>query len=244
MRQYEKFFYPESEFGGFTDIDGTIIFYTRVNALLQPSFTVLDVGCGNGSHIDGATGFKKNLITLQGKAARVIGIDVAEEATANQFIDEFRLIHGQQWPLDNNSIDLVVCDNVLEHIHEPDGFFSEIARVLRQGGVLCLRTPNLYNYIALAAVLIPNRLHGKVVAFAQNGRKEEDVFPTFYRCNSIGKLKRMLRKHGFADRVVYGYEAEPSYMSFSWLAYFFGVVHQKFVPSCFRATLFVFARKG
>ena len=35
-------FYPESKFGGFTDLDGTIRFYLRVNALLEPGFTVVD----------------------------------------------------------------------------------------------------------------------------------------------------------------------------------------------------------
>ncbi len=45
-------FYPESRYGGFTDIDGTVAFFARVNALLRPSFTVLDFGCGRGSHID------------------------------------------------------------------------------------------------------------------------------------------------------------------------------------------------
>lgn len=38
-------YYPESKFGEFTDIDGTIVFYTRVNALAQPSSVVLDLGC-------------------------------------------------------------------------------------------------------------------------------------------------------------------------------------------------------
>ena len=30
-------FYPESRFGGFTDIDGTIAFYTRVHSQLTPA---------------------------------------------------------------------------------------------------------------------------------------------------------------------------------------------------------------
>jgi len=40
--RYEEIYYPEFRFGGFTDIDGTIIFYSRVNSLLDSSFTVLD----------------------------------------------------------------------------------------------------------------------------------------------------------------------------------------------------------
>ena len=188
---------------------------------------------------------QKNLRILQGKAPRVIGLDVGRNAVGNLFLDEFRLIEtGKKWPVDDASVDLIVCDNVLESIVDPDAFFGEIARALKNRGVLCLRTHNSWNYIALAARFIPNRHHAKVVAFAQDGRKEEDAFPTIYRCNNVWKLNRVLRKHGFGERAVYGYEAEPSYLSFSRFVYGFGVFYQKFAPSFLKAALFVFAGKG
>jgi len=40
--------YPERRFGGFTHVDGTVVFYTRVNSLLDRSTVVLDMGCGRG----------------------------------------------------------------------------------------------------------------------------------------------------------------------------------------------------
>ena len=140
---------------------------------------MLDLGCGRASFGEELCGFKKNLRILRGKAARIIGLDVDRNAVGNPFLDEFRLIEtGKKWPVDDASIDLIVCDNVLEHIADPGAFFGEIARVLKNRGILCLRTPNSWNYIALAARFIPNRHHAKVVAFAQDDRKEEDVFPT------------------------------------------------------------------
>ncbi len=42
-------FYPESRFGGFSDLDGTVAFYGRIQALLAAGMTVLDVGCGRGA---------------------------------------------------------------------------------------------------------------------------------------------------------------------------------------------------
>jgi hypothetical protein len=42
--------------------------------------------------------------------------------------------------------------------------------------------------------------------------------------------------------VVYGYEAEPSYLSFAKLAYAIGVVHQKFVPGFLRLAIFAFGQ--
>lgn len=224
MTMQEKF-YPETLFGGYTDIDGTVAFFSRVNTLLDPSFVVLDVGCGRGEYDEDPVSVRKDLRILKGKVAKVIGIDVDEGAKDNPFLDEFHLISDGPWPVESNSVDLIVCDNVMEHVENPDQLVAEFCRVLKKDGYLCLRTPNRWNYISLVATLVPNKYHSKVTSFAQEGRKEEDVFPTFYRCNSSRKLKNIMKKNGF-DSVVYTFEAEPSYLSFSWIAYALGVLHQ------------------
>jgi SAM-dependent methyltransferase len=228
MNNKERF-YPEVNFGGFTDIDGTVAFYNRVNSLIASSFVVLDVGCGRGTCEDPVP-FRSNLRIHKGIVAKVIGIDVDQSAQDNPFLDEFHLIQDDSWPIESNSIDLIVCDNVLEHISNPDQLFLEIRRVLKNGGYLCIRTSNRWSYIAIAATLIPNKYHSKVTSAVQEGRKEEDVFPTVYKCNSIRKLKNIMKKNDI-EGVVYGYEAEPYYLSFSKIAYFFGVIHQRFAPS-------------
>ena len=241
MNNKEKF-YPETKFGGFTDIDGTVAFFNRVNSLLESSFVVLDVGCGRGKYSKDPVPFRKNQNILKSKVAKVIGIDVDQGAEENPVLDEFHLIQGYKWPINDNSIDLIICDNVLEHIDDPDKFFAEISRVLKNGCFLCIRTLNRWSYIALAATLIPNRYHSTVTSFCQDGRKEEDVFPTVYKCNSRRRLKRMMTKTGFEECVVYSYEAEPSYLSFSQLAYFFGVLHQRYAPRFLKLTQFAFGR--
>ncbi|HMQ70824.1 MAG: class I SAM-dependent methyltransferase [Candidatus Competibacter sp.] len=240
MNSKEKF-YPEAQFGGFTDIDGTMAFFNRVNSLLKPSFVILDVGCGRGSYAEDSVQIRRNLRIIQGKVSKVIGIDVDQNAQHNPFLDEFHLIQGNSWPLDDNSIDLIICDNVLEHVCNPDTFFAEIYRVLKHNGLLCIRTPNRWSYIALAATVIPNKYHSKVTSIVQDGRKDEDVFPTVYKCNSVKRLRRIMNKNGF-EHVVYGYEAEPSYLSFSGVAYFLGVLHQKFAPGFLKPAIFAFGR--
>lgn len=240
MNNKERF-YPEAKFGGFTDIDGTIAFFGRINSLLDSSFVVLDVGCGRGGYKGDSIPFRRNLRILKGKVAKVIGIDVDQEAHANPFIDEFHLIQGYSWPLESNSVDFIICDNVIEHIPNPDQFFLEIRRVLKSGGYLCIRTPNRWGYPAVAAKLIPNKYHSKVTSFVQDGRKEEDVFPTLYRCNSIPKLRNVMERNGF-ECLVYGYEPEPSYLSFSKVAYYLGVIYQKFSPGFIKTTIFAFGK--
>lgn len=237
----KEIFYPESKFGGFTDIDGTIVFYQRVNSLLEKHFVLLDVGCGRGAYGEDTILIKKNLRIFKTKVKKVIGIDIDKAAEKNPFLDEFILIDENKWSLDNDSIDIILCDSVLEHIKEPNIFFSEAKRVLKNGGYLCIRTPNSFNYITIISRLIPNKYHAGVIKKIQKGREEEDVFPTCYNCNSIGRIIRMMNRFGF-DHVVYGYEAEPSYLSFSKIIYWFGVIHQKFSPNILKPAIFAFGK--
>jgi SAM-dependent methyltransferase len=234
-------FYPEARYGGFTDTDGTMVFFHRVNSLIDSSLTVLDIGRGRGEYDEDAVPLRRKLRILKGKAAKVIGIDVDPRAQDNPFLDEFHLIQGDTWPIESNSIDLIVCDNVLEHIDSPAPFFREIQRVLRNGGFLCIRTPNRWSYISLAATVIPNKYHSKLTSVVQDGRQEQDVFPTRYKCNSVRKIRNAMKGCGF-DCVVYGYEAEPSYLSFSRIAYFFGVLHQRFAPGFLKPSIFTFGK--
>jgi SAM-dependent methyltransferase len=240
MNSMERF-YPESKFGGFTDIDGTMAFFSRVNSLLEPSFVVLDIGCGRGAYGADRVSLRKDLRIMKGKAAKVIGVDVDENARENPYLDEFHLVQGYTWPIHDHTVDLIICDFVLEHVDAPEKFFAEISRVLKPGGYLCIRTPNVWSYVSFAAALIPNRYHSKVTSIVQSARKEEDVFPTLYKCNSVGKIKSIMEKSGF-ECVVYAYEAEPSYLSFSTIAYYFGILHQRYAPRFLKPTIFAFGR--
>ena len=237
-------FYPESQFGGFTDIDGTIAFYFRVNALLKPDDTLLDIGCGRGEYQDDTVKVRSSLRILKDKVKKVIGIDVDKAGFDNPYLDEFHELNGEgdAWPIEDNSINFIVCDWVLEHINKPTHFFAEVNRVLKPSGIFCARTTNRWHYFAIGASLIPNHLHAKVVGYVQSARKEEDVFPTVYKCNTKSQLKRQLSKINF-KHVVYNFEAEPDYLNFSRWSYFLGTLYQRFAPNFIKATLFVYAQK-
>jgi SAM-dependent methyltransferase len=235
--------YPEARLGGFTDIDGTVAFYSRVRSLLSSEATVVDVGCGRGVHGNDRVPFRRELRTLRGHASRVIGIDVDGAAACNPLVDEFRLIppHGS-FPIDDEACDLIVGDFVLEHVPHPGAFLAECNRILRPGGRIALRTTNALSYVGLISRLIPNRRHAGIVSRVQNERQAEDVFPTAYKCNTARRLRRALGGAGF-DSVVYGYESEPRYFQFSRALYGLAVLHQRFAPRAFRLSLFAFGEK-
>jgi SAM-dependent methyltransferase len=239
----QSVFYPESRTGGFTDVDGTLAFYLRVNALVEPDSVVLDVGCGRGAHREDPVRVRREIRTFRGRCRRAIGLDVDETALENDAVDEVRLIRGPRWPVDDASIDVCVCDYVLEHVEDPMSFLRECARVLREGGHLCIRTINKWSYVGLAARLTPFRGH---VAFIRRlaplARTAADVFPATYRCNTQRELRAALQRCGF-EASVFGHSPEPTYLEFSRFLYRFGVWYQRLAPRPIAVALHAFARK-
>ena len=234
--------YPETAFGGFTHVDGTIAFYVRANGLLGAESVVLDLGCGRGAGAEDSVPWRRELRDLRGERRRVIGVDLDPDAAANPTIDEFRLMETEEIPVPDESIDLCIADVVVEHVQDVDAFFSEVVRVLKPGGYVCIRTPNAWSYMGIASRAIPNRLHARVLARIQPDRHEEDVFPTVYRCNSIRRLRHAFDRHSL-EGVVIAHESEPAYLSFSRALYALAVFHQRHAPRALRRTLLAFGRK-
>ncbi len=217
-------------------------FYVRIDAVLDPSWTLLEVGCGRGAFLDGDIAYKQRLRTFKGRVARVIGIDVDPVAAENPTIDEFRMIEGDVWPVESESVDAIVSDYVMEHVPDPDAYFREAARVLKKGGHIFIRTCNKWHYVYLVSSLVPNRHHAKIVGKVQDERKEEDVFPTLYRCNTRTAAKRMFEKYGF-DGVAVTHEAEPSYLKFNPVVFAIGKFLGEHFPPGMRSVLYMYGRK-
>ena len=244
MTDAKALFYPETAAGGFSRVDGTVDFYTRINALLHPDMVVLDLGAGRGAGLrDDLVPYRRQLRTIRGKCTRVIGVDVDSAVLENPGLDEAHVIDpGGRFPIADTSVDLIISDATFEHVLDPKKFAAEIDRVLRPGGWVCARTPNRWGYIAIAAQLVPNHLHSAVLRLAQPHRKSEDIFPTAYRLNT----NRALRKHfpsGRYNDFSYGSFAEPAYFGSSKVLWFFALLGFWLTPRCLAPTRMIFMEK-
>ncbi|MEU8135599.1 class I SAM-dependent methyltransferase [Streptodolium elevatio] len=138
----------------------------RQLALIRPvvehtvkPLTVLDLGCGDGY----ATA---RIAQLPGLAAspshRVIGVDRSEAAlerarergvqTVRSSLDAGRL------PFADGEADIVVMNEIVQHLADPGAAVAEAYRVLRPGGHLFVSTPNLaawFNRLRLLAGVQP-----------------------------------------------------------------------------------------
>ncbi len=111
---------------------------------------VLDAGCGQGVL---TAKLQEVLPLLTGKMVEVYGLDVndsyvqksgfiskAEEALSHVAGSEgnqrIHLISSQaMWPFDDGFFDVVLSNQVLEHVRDIDLFIGEIARVMKPDGV-------------------------------------------------------------------------------------------------------------
>jgi len=119
MDKHTLRFYPESRIVGFSRADGAVDFYCRVNALVNSESLVVDFGCGRGEFADDPVSYRRGLRCFKGRVARVIGLDVDLSGKNNPTIDEFRrLVAGQPWPVEPRCADVIICDNVVEHLSD------------------------------------------------------------------------------------------------------------------------------
>lgn len=121
---------------------------------------VLDVGCGERPY--------ERVIA----ARDYIGLEIdtsrnRARGKADAFYD------GRRFPFEDASFDAVLCNQVLEHVFEPDDFVREIVRVLKPDGWLLLSVPFVWD--------------------------EHEQPRDYARYSSFG-LKALLEKHGLELR--------------------------------------------
>jgi SAM-dependent methyltransferase len=115
----------------------------RLAAQAAGGRTVLDAGCGVGW---GTT------LLLDAGALAAVGVDIADEAVvdAQRRAPQASFVRGdlRSLPLGDDTFDLVVCFEAIEHIEEPRRGLDELARVLAPGGTLLVSSPNPHVYPA------------------------------------------------------------------------------------------------
>lgn len=110
----------------------------------------LDVGCGDGQK---TAIFKRKI-----RCKEMVGIDgvlgrltVAEKNGINKIITSNL---ETTWPFKENSFDVVISNQVIEHINDVDLFISEIYRILKPGGYAVISTENLASWHNIVSLIL------------------------------------------------------------------------------------------
>ena len=135
----------------------------------------------------------------------------------------------------------------MEHIENPLNVYCELHRVMKPGGHFVFLTANFWDYAALIASVVPNRLHPWIVARTE-GRAEEDVFPTRYRTNTRAAVTRLANETGFEIASFRYLGQYPSYFMFNGFLFLLATGYEKLVSKVkplnfLRGWIFVVLRK-
>lgn len=99
---------------------------------------IVDVGCGPG--------FLLGCFGSWFPSAELTGVDQSEDLlrVASERCKKMTPLKGDATsiPLPDRYADVVFALHVVEHLPQPDQFFSEARRILRTGGLLVIATPN------------------------------------------------------------------------------------------------------
>lgn len=148
---------------------------------------MLNLGCGS----------VKNEFLEAGRAAEVVGVDnnPDSEADLNHDLNQF------PYPLDSDSFDLIIMQDVLEHLDNVPRVLQEVHRVARDGALIRIRMPHYSSYYTyndpthrqlLGALFLtgfevsnPNPVYGGPWFRIQ---KREILFPRLWRLTGIAAL--------------------------------------------------------
>lgn len=113
-------------------------FYSSLISLAKPlkAETILDAGCGEG--------FTMDKLSKKGVGKKIEGIEYTKDALSfgKKLFPNLTFRQGSVYelPYKDNSFDLVICTEVLEHLEEPAKALKEILRVSKK--YLIISVPN------------------------------------------------------------------------------------------------------
>lgn len=163
-----------------------------------PSADCLDLGCGDG---------RTSGIWLRERARSYVGVDISKPGVARARalgLDARHIETASELPFADDSFDVVVSIEVLEHLFEPHLAADEMLRVLRPGGVTIVTVPNASHWRDRIDMLC-----GKWIPRGDDLGREEPWRSPHIRFFSVGSLRALLQSRGFREVSVGGKTASP-----------------------------------
>ena len=110
---------------------------------------LLDLGCGDGE--------RTLRFARACGAAEAYGVEVTPEHAVLAEARGITVVSADlnaELPLDDGSFDIVVSNQVIEHLADTDAFVSEIARITKPGGLVVTSTENLASWHNISGLLV------------------------------------------------------------------------------------------
>lgn len=157
-----------------------VAFLRQAAATLAPGARVLDVGAGEAPYRELFAGTDYRTSDWAGTTHTP---DVAVDVVAP----------ADDLPLEDDSLDAVVCTQVLEHTPEPWRVLEEFARVIRPGGTVILTAPLTWYLHELPHDYYRFTAYGLAHLLHRAGFVDVDVQPMNDSVSTVAELLRHLR---------------------------------------------------
>ena len=108
---------------------------------------VLDIGCGTGGISVAFAKKNARVYAMEPNYTHPLLMDLTMARAAKEEVTLSAVIgRGELLPFGNESFDIVILNDVLEHVEYPEKVVSETARILSRDGLMYLSTPNKYSF--------------------------------------------------------------------------------------------------
>lgn len=115
----------------------------------NPNAKVVDIGCGDGQV---TIRYKKR---IGGEITGVDGVKERLKAALDKGVDKIITVElEKKWSLKDSSFDVLISNQVIEHILDIDHFIKEIYRILAPGGYCVISTENLSSWHNIFALVL------------------------------------------------------------------------------------------
>jgi len=114
--------------------------YRALSPHINVQQSILDVGCALGGFLD--------YISDKG-FSELAGVDMTQTYVEQAKLkNRYRIESGnaQSLPFNNQTFDVIVMEQVLEHLFTPGNAFQEARRVLKNDGIFCIGVPDAARY--------------------------------------------------------------------------------------------------
>ena len=158
----------------------------KIFILVETSQFILDAGCG-----------RWNRMFLPGKSSCWVGCDTDFQSVKDNKQINFGIVSDiQHQGFQQDTFDLIVTNDVVEHLENPKSFIRSCHKMLKKNGYLVIATPNMYSLYGILVSITPYWVKQNIFKIIFGIGCANEVY--YYRLNTPNTLKTVLSANGFS----------------------------------------------
>ena len=147
-------------------------------------------------------------------------------------------------PIHDNSVDIILSRDCLEHISDVESVFLELERVMKENSILITQIPNFLYYLSFLAYVLPDSI--KDFLWRRLRGINKTPYPVYYKINTIWRWRKFARSYNFNIELVEFYNFPSVWFINYPILYWFNELLYIFLSiplfKIFRSTMLVVAK--